>query len=87
MLTSCQLGPKERIAVLLNRNTKVLIHENAFENVVCEMADIFVMHGINKRYGDVRWNISKAAHRYKRREAIDQLCLENNFILPFVIVK
>ena len=35
MLTFCQLDSKEQTS-----NTKLFIHENAFENVVCEIAAI-----------------------------------------------
>ena len=40
MLTYCQLGPWEQTSGNSNRNTKLFIHENAFETVVCEMAAI-----------------------------------------------
>ena len=38
MLTYCQLDPWEQISV--NWKSNIFIHENAFENVVCEMAAI-----------------------------------------------
>ena len=41
MLTLCQLDPLEQTSIwILGRNTKFFIHENAFENVVCEMVAI-----------------------------------------------
>ena len=37
MLTYCQLDTKEQT---LNQNTRLFIHENALENVVCKMVAI-----------------------------------------------
>ena len=37
MMTYCQLDPKERISNII-WNSKVFIQENAFKNIVCEMA-------------------------------------------------
>ena len=41
MLTYCQLDLYEK-QWNLNQNTDFFIKENIFENVVCEMVDIFV---------------------------------------------
>ena len=38
ILGYCQLDPKEQTAV--NQNTKLFIHENAHENIICKMATI-----------------------------------------------
>ena len=40
MLTSCWLDLKNKLQWNSNQNTQFFIHENAFENVVCEMAAI-----------------------------------------------
>ena len=40
MLNYCQLDTYEQISVKFNSNYKIVIHENALENVVCEMAII-----------------------------------------------
>ena len=45
MLTYCQLGPWGQTWGNSNRNTKLFIHENAFETVVCEMAAILFRGG------------------------------------------
>ena len=37
MLT-CQLDPYEQTSVNLNRNSKLFVHENASQNIVCELA-------------------------------------------------
>ena len=41
MLDYCQLNPQEK-TVKFNQNTKVFIHENVSENIVCEIAAIFL---------------------------------------------
>ena len=40
MLVYCQLDPKNEFQRISNQNTKLFIHANAFENIVCEMAAI-----------------------------------------------
>ena len=40
MLGYCQLDPKEQTYENFNTNSYIFIHENAFENVLCEMAAI-----------------------------------------------
>ena len=40
MLNYCQLDPGEQISMKFERKYKLFIHENAFENAVCEMAAI-----------------------------------------------
>ena len=40
MLTYCQLDPGKKCQWNLSKNSKIFIQENAFENVVCEMAAI-----------------------------------------------
>ena len=40
VLTYCQLVPWEQTSMNYNQNTKLFIHEYAFENVVCKMAAI-----------------------------------------------
>ena len=40
VLTYCQLDPQEQTSVKFESHYKTSIHENAFENVVCEMAAI-----------------------------------------------
>ena len=40
MLGYCQLDPYEQTSVKSNQNTKLFIHENAFENIVCRMTTI-----------------------------------------------
>ena len=37
LLTYCQLEPWEQISVKFELKCKIFVHENAFENVVCEM--------------------------------------------------
>ena len=41
MLGCCQLEPQEQIQWNFNQNTNRIIHENASENIVWEMADIY----------------------------------------------
>ena len=38
MLAYCQLDPWEQTSVKFESKYKIFIHENAFENVACEMA-------------------------------------------------
>ena len=45
MLGFCQLHPEEQISVKFYQNTKLFIHENAPENIVCEMAAILCIGG------------------------------------------
>ena len=40
MLGYCQLNPQEQLQWNYNQNTEIFIEENAFENIVCEMAAI-----------------------------------------------
>ena len=40
MMAYCQLDPKEYISIKYYLKFKVFIPENAFENVICEMAAI-----------------------------------------------
>ena len=40
MLTYHQVDPEEQTSVKFESNTKIFIHENAFENASCEMAAI-----------------------------------------------
>ena len=51
MMEYCLLDPKEQISVKFNRNSNIFIQENAFENVVCEMASIFL--GLDELYNYV----------------------------------
>ena len=40
MLDHYQMDPQEQTSVKLNQNTQRFVHENAYENIVCEMAAI-----------------------------------------------
>ena len=40
MLSYCQLDPSEQTSVKFNQNTKLFIHKNISENIVCETAAI-----------------------------------------------
>ena len=40
LLVNCYLDPWKQTSVRFNRNWNMFIQENAFENVVCEMASI-----------------------------------------------
>ena len=40
MLGFCQFGPRNKILWNSNRNTKIFINENAYEDIVCEMTAI-----------------------------------------------
>ena len=40
ILSYCQLRPQKQTSVKFNQNIKLAIHENASENVVCELAVI-----------------------------------------------
>ena len=42
MMTYCQLDPQEKIQINLNQNTTIVMQENDFQNVICNMAAIFV---------------------------------------------
>ena len=50
MLGYCQMNPKEQISVKLKKNSEFFIQENAFENVVCEMATILCRGRWVKKY-------------------------------------
>ena len=41
MLVYCQMDPQEQISVTFYQKPKLLIHENASDNIVCEMAPFF----------------------------------------------
>ena len=41
MLTYNELDPKEQKSMKIYRNSNIFVQENAFENVVCEMAVIW----------------------------------------------
>ena len=47
MLGYCQLDPKKQISVKIESDAKLLIHKNAFEKVVCEMAAILSRGGMS----------------------------------------
>ena len=40
MLGYCQLDPMNKLQWKFSKNTQLFIHENAYENIVCEMAAI-----------------------------------------------
>ena len=40
MVGYCELDPQEQVELNFNQNTQLFIHENASENIVCEMAAI-----------------------------------------------
>ena len=51
MMTYCQLDPKENISMNYYLKFKVFIQQNAFENIIWEMADIlFQSQCVNKKY-------------------------------------
>ena len=45
MLGYCQLAPKEQTLVKFQSKYKIFIHENATENIVCDMAAILSSRG------------------------------------------
>ena len=42
ILGYCQFDPQEQTSVKFNQNTKLFIHKNASEYIVCEMVAIIV---------------------------------------------
>ena len=72
MLDYCRLGPKEQTSVKFIQNIKLFIHENASENIVCEMAAVLSSGDEFKRYTHRLSCLSRSA--LKTRQTLNALC-------------
>ena len=63
MLGYCQLDPQEQASITFLSKYKMFIHENAYENNVCEMTTIFVQVVVVGGGGVGVWEIKLAKCR------------------------
>ena len=89
MLTYCQLNPRHNLQWNSTHNTKFFIHENAFENVVCEMVVILSRGGKLKGY----WipylivNASRGTHKQVKASEHNAGLSNVGFVCPLTWIR
>ena len=69
MLTCCRLALRCKLQWNWNQNTKLFIHENAFQNVVCEIASILSrrrwvnqLYNASQRHPTADYSVDSSKH-------------------------